>query len=68
MRKIKGFSYDPKKDRDLIRHVDKQPNKSRYIWNLVKMDMERKNKRVEKLVVKYLKKYLEQRDGEYGEK
>lgn len=31
MRKIKGFSYDSKKDRDLIRHVNKQPNKSRYI-------------------------------------
>lgn len=43
MRKVKGISYNPIKDKEVMDHIDKQQNGSRYILNLVKKDMEVSN-------------------------
>lgn len=58
MNKVKGFSYDPEKDRDVIEHIDKQPNKSQYIWELVRRDIKKENNKIEDLVRKYIEKHL----------
>ncbi len=42
MKKVKGFSYDIEKDKEIIEHLDNQPiNNSRYILGLIKKDMEK---------------------------
>jgi len=60
MRKTKGFSYDPIKDKDVINHIDKQPNGSQYIWGLVRKDM-RKND-FEEIIKRQIEKYLQERN------
>ena len=37
----KGFSYDPIYEKEVIEYIDRQRNKSQYIWNLVREDMEK---------------------------
>lgn len=56
MRKIKGISYT-EKDLDVIRHIEKQQNQSRYILNLVRQDMERKD--LENIIAKKIEEYLD---------
>jgi len=56
MRKTKGFSYDPEKDRDIINHINKQPNGSQYIWELVRKDMNSNS--IEEIVKQQIEKYL----------
>lgn len=60
MRKTKGFSYDPIRDKDVINHIDKQPNGSQYIWSLVRKDM--KENDFEELIKKQIQKYLQERN------
>lgn len=43
MRKIKGFSYDEERDKEVIEHINRQQNGSKYIWDLVRKDMETGN-------------------------
>lgn len=58
MRKIKGFSYDPEKDKEVIEHINRQQNSSKYILNLVRKDMNKQEDMIEELVKKYIKKHL----------
>jgi len=58
MRKTKGFSYDPKKDWDVINHINKQPNGSQYVWNLVRKDMQEND--IEEIIKKQIEKYLQE--------
>jgi len=64
MRKVKGFGYDPERDKDVIEHIDKQPNKSQYILNLVRKDMEKNDNDLENLVRKYVEKVLKEKNIE----
>jgi hypothetical protein len=57
VRKTKGFSYDPDKDKDIIDHIDSQQNGSQYIWNLVKADMSEND--IESIVKRHIEKYLQ---------
>lgn len=57
MRSTKGFSYDPEKDKDVIQHIDRQPNGSHYIWELVRKDMH--NGSIEEIVNRLIEKYLQ---------
>lgn len=57
MKKVKGFSYDTEKDKDLIEHIGKQPNYSQYIWSLVRKDMNKES--IESLIQKEIQKYLD---------
>lgn len=56
MRETKGFSYDPEKDKDVIRHIDSQPNRSQYIWALVRKDM--KGSDIVEVINRQIEKYL----------
>lgn len=56
MRKTKGFSYDPKKDKDVIDHIGNQPNGSQYVWELVRKDMKENN--IETIIKNQIEKYL----------
>lgn len=58
MRKVKGFSYDTEKDKDVIDHVDKQPNGSQYVWELVRKDI--KGSDLETIVKGIIEKYLKE--------
>lgn len=58
MKKVKGFSYDTEKDKDVIEYIEKQPHQANYIWNLVRKDMCKTESEVEELVRKYIEKYL----------
>ncbi|MTI47860.1 MAG: hypothetical protein FH761_08465 [Firmicutes bacterium] len=56
MNKVKGFSYDTKKHEKIIVYVESQQNQSKYIWSLVKRDMEKKS--IEEIVKKEIQKAL----------
>lgn len=58
MKKVKGFSYDTEKDKDVIEYIEKQPHQANYIWNLVRKDMCKTESEIEELVKKYIEKYL----------
>lgn len=66
MRKIKGFSYDPEKDKDIIEHLDRQQNMSVYIKELVRKDM--KNGSIEEIVRNQIEKYLQEHEITAGMK
>lgn len=55
-RRVKGFSYDPIKDREVINHIDKQQNGSQYIWQLVRKDM--KDTNIIDVINNQIEKYL----------
>lgn len=60
MTKVKGFGYHVIDDADVIAHIDKQPNKSRYIWDLVRKDMSELDDidiKIKKCIEKYLSSY-----------
>lgn len=67
MKKVKGFSYDTEKDKDVIEHIEKQPHQANYIIGLVKKDMNNKNDKIEELVKKYVKEMLEDKNIELKE-
>jgi hypothetical protein len=60
MTKVKGFTYDPVADKDVIDHIDAQGNGSRYVWDLVRKDMENNN--LETIVQRLLNKYLNDKE------
>lgn len=55
MKKVKGFSYDTEKDKQIIDHIEKQPNGSHYIWELVRKDMQGSS--IEEIVRREIQKY-----------
>lgn len=57
MLKVKGFSYDIETDKDVIDHIKTQPNGSRYVWNLVRKDMNKES--IEVIIRREIDKYLE---------
>lgn len=58
MRKIKGFSYDPIKDKKIIEYIKKQQNQSKYILNLVNQDMNKDTKDIKLIVKQCIEEYL----------
>lgn len=67
MKKVKGFSYDTEKDKDIIEHLQKQPNQSQYIWSLVRQDMGKDND-IEKLVKMYVEEILKSKNIKFDDK
>lgn len=57
MKKVKGFSFDTEKDKEIIEHLEKQPNMSSYIKELVRKDMNKES--IEEIVRKQIEKYLQ---------
>lgn len=57
MRKTKGFAYDPENDKDIIDHIDNQPNRSQYIRELIRKDM--KDNSIESIIQKCIERYLQ---------
>ena len=68
MKKVKGFSYDTEKDKDVIEHIEKQPHQANYIIELIRKDMNNKNDKIEELVKKYVKEILKNKNIELKEK
>lgn len=64
MKKTKGFSYDSEVDKDVIEHIEKQPVQNKYIWGLVRADMNKSDNDIEKLVKKYVEKILKDKNLE----
>jgi len=64
VRKVKGFSYDPIEDKDVIEHLNKQQNSSVYIKELIRKDM--KNNSIEEIVRQQIEKYLQEHDISTG--
>lgn len=60
MRKVKGFSYDPVKDQDVMSFLSKQTNQSQYMWDLVRKDMS--NNDLESIIKKHIEIYLSKID------
>jgi len=58
MRKIKGFSYDPEKEKDIVEYINSKANGSQYIWSLVRKDMSNQEDHIENLVKRYIDKHL----------
>lgn len=58
MNKTKGFNYNIEKHQHIIEYIEKQPNQSQYILNLVEKDMKGTN--IQELVKKEVDKYLEE--------
>lgn len=58
MKRVKGFLFDIQKDKDIIEHIEKQGNQSKYIKDLVKKDMESKD--LSLLIRKEVDKHLEE--------
>lgn len=58
--KTKGFSYHIINDADIIRYIEKQPNQSSYVFNLVRQDMNKQDSEIEKLVQKYVKEMIKE--------
>lgn len=67
MKKVKGFSYDTEKDKDVIEHIEKQPHQANYIIELIRKDMNNKNDKIEELVKKYVKEILKNKNIELKE-
>lgn len=68
MKKVKGFSYDTEKDKDVIEYIQKQPHQANYIWNLVRKDMQSNNDQIEDMVRKYVEKILKEKNIEIKDK
>lgn len=66
MKKVKGFTYDTEKDKDVIEYIEKQPNQSRYIWNLVRQDMNKNS--LENLVRQYVEEILKEKNIKLDQK
>lgn len=58
MNKTKGFNYNIAKHKHIIKHIEKQPNQSQYIWDLVEKDM--KDTDLEEIIKRNVDKYLEE--------
>lgn len=66
MKKVKGFTYDAEKDKDVIEYIEKQPNQSRYIWNLVRQDMNKNS--LKNLVRQYVEEILKEKNIKLDQK
>lgn len=66
MKKVKGFTYDTEKDKDVIEYIEKQPNQSRYIWNLVRQDMNKNS--LKNLVRQYVEEILKEKNIKLDQK
>lgn len=61
MRLVKPFSFDPDRDKDIIDHLEKQPNASAYVRDLIRADIESEGKqltlnKISKLLEDYIDK------------
>ena len=57
MNKVKGFNYDDVEHKDIIEHLNKQENTSKYIRELVKKDMSKEDneeKKIEEIIKRLL--------------
>lgn len=63
MRRVKGFSYDTERDKDVIEHIGKQPNQCQYVWGLVRKDMGKKDN-IKEIVKKYVEEILKNKNVE----
>ncbi len=68
MKRTKGFAYDTEVDRDVIEHIEKQPIQNKYIWDLVRADMNKSDNNIEELVRKYVEKILKDKNLEVNNK
>ncbi len=68
MKKIKGFSYDTEKDKDVIEYIKRQPHQANYILNLVREDMNKQNNEIEILVKRYVSEILKEKNIEVEDK
>lgn len=57
MKRVKGFSFETEEDKDIINHIESQPNQSMYIKELVRKDMRATS--IEEIVRQQIEKYLE---------
>lgn len=57
MKRVKGFNFDTVEDREIIEHIENQPNQSSYIKELVRKDMNKES--IEEIIKKQIEKYLE---------
>jgi len=57
MKKVKGFSFDTEKDKEILEYIEKQPNMSSYIKELIRKDMRKES--IDEIVRKQIEKYLE---------
>lgn len=62
MKKTKGFSYDTKKDKDVIEHIEKQPIQNKYVWDLVREDMNQTENKLESMVKNYVDMILKSKN------
>lgn len=62
MKRVKGFSYDTETDKDVIEHIEKQPVQNKYVWNLIRNDMNKSGNEIEMLVEKYVREMLKDMD------
>lgn len=60
MRLVKPFSFDPERDKDIIKHLEKQPNASAYVRELIRADIESGGKQ---LTLNKISKLLENYTG-----
>lgn len=67
MKRTKGFVYDTERDKDVIEHIESQPIQSKYIWDLVRADMNKVDD-IEELVKKYVEKILKDKNLEVDNK
>lgn len=68
MKRTKGFAYDTETDKDVIEHIEKQPIQNKYIWDLVRSDMNKSDDNIEELVKKYVEKILKDKNLEVNSK
>mgnify|MGYP001159188863 CR=1 FL=1 len=68
MKRTKGFAYDTETDKDVIEHIEKQPIQNKYIWDLVRSDMNKSDDNIEELVKKYVEKILKGKNLEVNSK
>jgi hypothetical protein len=57
MRIAKTFSFT-QEDKDILDFIEKQPNMSQYIKELIKTDMKNQGKNLEQLIQEYIEKYM----------
>ena len=68
MQRTKGVAYDTETDKDVIEHIEKQPIQNKYIWDLVRSDMNKSDDNIEELVKKYVEKILKDKNLEVNSK
>lgn len=60
MKKVKGFSFNTETDKNLLDHLNNQPNQSNYIKELIRKDMQ--DNSIEEIIKRHIQDYLENMD------